>query len=71
MGLLKNYHLREYLQYINETYNPRGFMKLAMQEPLFVEFSNACLKVLHPELVRDEITAEEFKEAVEEAIENQ
>ena len=47
--LLRNHHLRDFLKFAHETYNPHGFMKVAMNEPLFVEFANACMKVLHPE----------------------
>jgi hypothetical protein len=46
--LLQNPHLRDFLSHVNATHNPRGFMKIAMREPLFVEFADACLKVLHP-----------------------
>lgn len=47
--LLRNQHLRDFLKFAHDTYNPHGFMKVAMNEPLFVEFADACLKVLHPE----------------------
>lgn len=67
--LLRNPALRDYLTFVNTTHHPRGFMKLAMQEPLFVEFADACLKALHPELLRQpEMSAEDVKEAVEEAL---
>jgi hypothetical protein len=46
--LLQNPHLRDFLSHVNATHNPKGFMKIAMREPLFVEFADACLKVLHP-----------------------
>ena len=47
--LLLNPHLKDYLSYINSLEYPRGFMKIAMQEPIFVEFADACLKTIHPE----------------------
>jgi hypothetical protein len=47
-ALLQNPHLRDFLSHVNATHNPKGFMKIAMREPLFVEFADACLKVLHP-----------------------
>lgn len=47
-ALLQNPHLRTFLQHVNSTHNPHGFMKVAMREPIFVEFADACLKVIHP-----------------------
>ena len=47
--LLTNPHLRDYLSYVNSLDYPKGFMKIAMQEPIFVEFADACMKVIHPE----------------------
>ena len=54
--MLKNYVVynnfpgtcRDFLSHVNSTHNPKGFMKIAMREPLFVEFADACLKVVHP-----------------------
>jgi len=67
---LKNVHLRNFLKFAHETYNTSGFMKLAMNEPLFVEFADACLKVLHPEnFAKKEITDQEIVEHIKEAIE--
>ena len=48
-SLLTNHNLRDFLQFTHETYNPSGFMKLAMREPLFLEFANACLRAIRPE----------------------
>ena len=48
-SLLQNPHLRDFLKFAHETYNTSGFMKLAMNEPLFIEFADACLKAIHPE----------------------
>ena len=47
--LLTNTHLRDYLSYINSLECPRGFIRIAMQEPIFVEFADACLRAIHPE----------------------
>ena len=57
---LRNPHLRDYLSYINSLEYPRGFIRLAMQEPIFVEFADACLKAIHPEEHKStELTDEE------------
>lgn len=47
--LLKNPHLRNYLQEINGAIKPWNAMKLAMQEPLFLEFADVCLKLVQEE----------------------
>ena len=44
-------------------------MKLAMNEPLFIEFADACLKVIHPEDYRKELTDQEIVEHIKETIE--
>ncbi|XP_030554370.1 zinc finger HIT domain-containing protein 3 isoform X1 [Drosophila novamexicana] len=46
--LLHNPHLRALLQQIDVAYNANLAMTAAMQEPLFVEFANACLQVVEP-----------------------
>jgi len=72
-ALLRNPHLRGYLRHIDTTHNPRGFMKIAMQEPLFVEFADACMKVIHPEVadgagaLTDEQVTAMLKEQIDEA----
>ena len=66
--LLENPHLREFLKHAHETYNPAGFLKLAMQEPLFVEFADACLKSIHPEEYSKEYSDQELIENFQEAI---
>lgn len=48
-NLLKNPHLRNYLKEINSAIKPWNAMKLAMLEPLFLEFSDVCMKVLEQE----------------------
>jgi hypothetical protein len=45
-ALLKNPHLRNFLQEINSAPNSWNAMKLAMLEPLFLEFADACLKTV-------------------------
>ncbi|XP_002068783.2 zinc finger HIT domain-containing protein 3 [Drosophila willistoni] len=46
--LLYNPHLRNLLKQIDVAHNVPLAMTAAMQEPLFVEFANACLHVLEP-----------------------
>jgi len=46
--LLHNPHLRSLLQQIDVAINAQSAMMAAMQEPLFVEFANACLQVVEP-----------------------
>ncbi|EDV98174.1 zinc finger HIT domain-containing protein 3 [Drosophila grimshawi] len=46
--LLYNPHLRALLQQIDVAHNANLTMMAAMQEPLFVEFANACLQVVEP-----------------------
>ncbi|XP_017077581.1 zinc finger HIT domain-containing protein 3 [Drosophila eugracilis] len=47
-NLLHNPHLRSLLQQIDVAINAQTAMIAAMQEPLFLEFANACLKVVEP-----------------------
>ncbi|CAH8847968.1 unnamed protein product [Trichobilharzia szidati] len=44
--LLKNPHLRSLLRFLNETDKPYSAMENAMREPIFVEFSDECLKIV-------------------------
>lgn len=44
--LLTNKHLQDLLQTIDQSEDPEKIMQKAMQEPLFVEFADACLKVV-------------------------
>ncbi|KAH8413754.1 hypothetical protein KR222_007375 [Zaprionus bogoriensis] len=46
--LLYNPHLRALLQQIDVAHNANLTMTAAMQEPLFVEFANACLQAVEP-----------------------
>ena len=66
---LSNPHLRDYLSYINSLEYPRGFIRLAMQEPIFVEFADACLKAIHPEEhISTELTDEEVVNKLKQKI---
>lgn len=44
--LLCNPHLRELLESIDSADSKYDAMKVAMQEPLFTEFSDQCLKIV-------------------------
>jgi hypothetical protein len=44
--ILQNPHLQELLVAVDRSPNPDRTMQLAMQEPLFVEFADECLKVV-------------------------
>lgn len=44
--LLCNPHLRQLLRSIDNAENKEDAMKAVMQEPLFVEFSDCCLKIV-------------------------
>jgi len=48
-NLLSNPHLRSFIQQIHTASNPWNAMKLAMMEPLFIDFANECLKVVENE----------------------
>lgn len=47
--VLCNPHLRQLLRTIDGADNKYDAMKSAMQEPLFVEFSDRCLKIVENE----------------------
>lgn len=47
--LLCNPHLRQLLHSVDTADNKYDAMKAAMQEPLFVEFSDQCLKTVENE----------------------
>ncbi len=67
--LLTNPHLRNFLTFANNTHHPKGFLKIAMREPLFVEFADACLKVVRPELAgKKEFTDKEIIDNLQDAI---
>jgi hypothetical protein len=46
--VLRNPHLQELLVSVDNSPNPEYAMQLAMQEPLFVEFAEECLRVIEP-----------------------
>lgn len=48
--VLCNPHLRQLLRSIDSADNKYDAMKSAMQEPLFVEFSDRCLKLVENEV---------------------
>lgn len=47
--LLRNPHLREFLRAVDSSENAYKAMKLAMLEPLFIEFADECMKIVEPE----------------------
>lgn len=47
-SIMSNPNLRTILKHLDSSRNPKAAMEDAMQEPLFVEFANACLKVVDP-----------------------
>ncbi|KAJ8275794.1 hypothetical protein COCON_G00075460 [Conger conger] len=47
-ALLCNPHLRQLLLTVDQADNKADIMKVAMQEPLFVEFADQCLKIVEP-----------------------
>lgn len=48
-----NPHLRNLLSTIDKSNDPEDIMQKAMQEPLFVEFADACLEVIDPQKDED------------------
>jgi len=71
-NLLSNSHLRGFLKLLNGKDYPRGLMRNAMQEPLFIEFANACLKAIHPEQQQDqELTDEQIVDKIRESVQQQ
>lgn len=46
--LLRNPHLRRLLVAVDTAENKVDIMKTAMQEPLFVELADQCLKIVEP-----------------------
>ncbi|XP_043094207.1 zinc finger HIT domain-containing protein 3 [Puntigrus tetrazona] len=47
-GLLRNPHLRRLMTSVDSAENKAKAMRDAMQEPLFVEFADQCLKIIEP-----------------------
>uniref|UniRef100_A0A094ZJV2 Zinc finger HIT domain-containing protein 3 n=1 Tax=Schistosoma haematobium TaxID=6185 RepID=A0A094ZJV2_SCHHA len=48
--LLKNPHLRSLLRFLNDTNKPYSALENVMREPIFVEFSDECLKIVDSNL---------------------
>ena len=46
--ILQNPHLQQLLVSVDNSPNPEYAMQLAMQEPLFVEFADECLRIIEP-----------------------
>lgn len=47
--LLRNPHLRQLLKSVDSGVDKQQAMKAAMQEPLFAEFADQCLKIVENE----------------------
>ncbi|NXE80596.1 ZNHI3 protein, partial [Cochlearius cochlearius] len=47
-GLLLNPHLRQLLLTVDQAEDKSSLMKKYMQEPLFVEFADCCLRIVEP-----------------------
>ncbi|XP_023688728.1 zinc finger HIT domain-containing protein 3 [Paramormyrops kingsleyae] len=47
-ALLRNAHLRRLLLAVDGAESKADIMKVAMQEPLFVEFADQCLRIAEP-----------------------
>ncbi|NXP82452.1 ZNHI3 protein, partial [Ramphastos sulfuratus] len=47
-GLLLNPHLRQLLLILDQAEDKSSLMKKYMQEPLFVEFADCCLRIVEP-----------------------
>ncbi|XP_059685213.1 zinc finger HIT domain-containing protein 3 [Gavia stellata] len=47
-GLLRNPHLRQLLLTVDQAEDKSSLMKKYMQEPLFVEFADCCLRIVEP-----------------------
>lgn len=45
-NLLRNPHLRKFITEVHSSRNPSNAMKVAMLEPLFVEFADECMKIV-------------------------
>lgn len=45
---LQSSHLRNIMRLVVDSPNPTEAIALAMQEPIFVEMADACLKIVEP-----------------------
>ncbi|CAO2644644.1 Zinc finger HIT domain-containing protein 3 [Lemmus lemmus] len=52
-SLLLNPHLRQLMVNLDQGDNKAKLMKACMQEPLFVEFADCCLRIVEPSQNRD------------------
>lgn len=48
-NLLCNPHLRNFITDVDKSEDAWKAMKIAMLEPLFIEFADECLKILEPQ----------------------
>ncbi|KAK3919692.1 Zinc finger HIT domain-containing protein 3 [Frankliniella fusca] len=62
--ILSNPHVRTILSSLDKATNPSKLLHEAMQEPIFVEFVDECMKTLNPP------TQEELDEAILQSLEN-
>jgi len=65
--LLKNSHLQDFLKTVDSAQYPRKLMRQAMQEPLFLEFVDECLKVVAP--TTRELSDQEILDSIKESFE--
>jgi len=72
LACLANPHLCDFLRKVDATHNPKGFLRVAMQEPLFVEFADACLAAIHPEIEKEkkEVRDQKVREMIGVAVED-
>lgn len=52
-SLLLNPHLRQLMISLDQGDNKAKLMKACMQEPLFVEFADCCLRIVEPSQNKD------------------
>ncbi len=63
-NILSNPHVRTILSSLDSATNPSKLLHEAMQEPIFVEFVDECMKTLNPP------TQDELDEAILQSLEN-
>lgn len=59
-GLLRNPHLRQLMMSVDSAEDKAKATKDAMQEPLFVEFADQCLKIIEPTETEKDNNDDEF-----------
>ena len=47
--LLENPHLQTLIRHLDSSCDPEDDVNKAMQEPIFLEFADVCLRVIEPE----------------------